>query len=299
MSKPAIKELLVYKKDLLLKSSTHDHLEEHEYLFTHIIYNSRQQVVSEVHYDANGVIVQDYQFTYDDNGFLTGEILKEDDGFVAEHKTFEADEKGNIAREFRHYMDGSFDTINYSYNDQGLVSRKEVIDPDGETESVEEYEYTDGLLTRHAILDADGDIVNEKKIVYNSLKKPAEVIDFDGNEGITIKRVMEYYPSGNQKESYTYQDDELVEKVVTKEDENGNLILAEEETHHKKNTVNFAYDQQGNVVLQEEYDRDGNLITRISRAFDQENRLLSADVFMDGGGRGLSKNYSLRQKYVI
>jgi len=299
MSKSVIKELLVYKKDLLLKSSSHDHLEEHEYLFTHTIYNSREQVVSEVHYDANGLIVQDYRFTYDDNGFLTGEILTEDDGFVAEHKTFEPDEKGNIAREFRHYMDGSFDTINYAYNEQGLVSRKEVIDPDGETESVEEFEYVDGLLTRHTVIDAEGEVVNERKMTYNSQKKPAEVVDFDGNEGITIKRIMEYFPSGNQKESFTFQDDELVEKVIMKENEEGQLIMAEEETPQKKNTIHFTYDQQGNVVLQKEFNLAGDLVTRISRVFDQEKRLLSADISINGGGRGLSKNYSLRQEYVF
>jgi YD repeat-containing protein len=299
MSIPRIKENRVYKKELLLKSSRQDHLEEHEFLFSHTIYNEQDKVVEEYHYDSDGKLVQEYQFMYDQNGFLREEILKQEDGFVAEHKTYEPDEKNNILKEFRHYMDGSFDTITYHYNAQGLVSKKETIDPDGEQESTEEFEYENGLLTRFAIMDSENEIITEKKITYDEKGNPEEVIDYDGSEGTAVRKVLEYFPSGTKKETLTYNDtDQLVEKVVMTEDSDGRLVQVVEENRAKKNTITFEYDQAGNIIAQEELDRNGELVSKVHRVFNENNQLVSTNVYIHGGGRGLSKNYTLRQEYT-
>jgi YD repeat-containing protein len=299
MSIPRIKENRVYKKELLLKSSRQDHLEEHEFLFSHTIYNEQDKVVEEYHYDSDGKLVQEYQFMYDQNGFLREEILKQEDGFVAEHKTYEPDEKNNILKEFRHYMDGSFDTIFYHYNAQGLLSKKEIIDPDGDKESTEEFEYENGLLTRFAILDADNEIVTEKKITYDEKGNPEEVFDFDGSEGTSVRKVLEYYPSGTKKETLIYNEaDQLIEKVLMTENSEGRLVQVVEENRTKKNTITFDYDQAGNIIAQEETDRNGELVSKVNRVFDENNQLISTDVFIHGGGKGVSKNYTLRQEYI-
>jgi len=298
MSKPVLKELVVYKKEILLKSSVDDHLEEIEYVFQRTLFNSQAKVVSEIHYDAEGKIVQEYEFQYNDQNLLVEEIMKDDDGFVAEHKTFEYDEKGNIAREFRHYTDGSFDTIQYQYNDQGLLKFKETIDPDDERESTEAYEYENGLLSHYLMHDADGDIVSEKNWIFDEKGNVIEYREYDGMEGGTTRKTTEYYPSGSKKEILTYnQDEQLIEKVLMTENEKGQLIEVLEENVTRKNTTRFSYDNEGNIVAQEEFDRDGNLVSRVQRTFDEQKKLLTSDVFIDGIGRGLSRNYSLRQEY--
>lgn len=299
MSSPRVKETLVYKKEILLKSAAENQLDEHEYLFSRTVFNDKGKVVSEIHYDAEENIAQEYVFGYDNDGFLREELMKEDDGFVAEHKTYEPDEKGRIAKEMRHYMDGSFDTVTFSYNDQGLVSKKVTIDPDGDTESVEEFAYVNGFLAHYTLRDENGEILSERKMEYDEKGNPVEVYEYDGSEGISNRKEIAYFPSGNRKETLLYNDaGQLVEKTVMKENEKGQLIQAVEETHTKKNTINFTYDEAGNIVSQEEFDRNGELVSRVERTYDENQMLLSSDVFIHGAGRGPSRNYTLRQEYI-
>ncbi len=299
MSAPSIKETIVYKKELLLKSTTDNQLEEREYLFSHILFNENGKVAAERHYDPEGKIIQEYAFLYDQNGFLKEEILREDDGFIAEHKTYEPDDKNNIHKEFRHYTDGSFDTVTYQYNDQGLLRQKETIDPDGDLESVEKFEYNQSQLAHYELFDGEGELMSEKKITYDEKGNALEVYEFDGSEGQSVRKTIEYNPSGIKKETLTYDHaGKLVEKVEMKENSEGLLEQVIEETLTKKNTVDFQYDDHGNIVFQEEYDRNGELVSRVKRTFDDKKQLLNSDVFIHGGGRGLSRNYTLRQEYI-
>jgi YD repeat-containing protein len=294
-----IKESLVYKKDLVLKSATDQELEEHEYLFSRTLYNESGKVISEKQFDSQGELVQDYVYAYNDQGYLIEEKLQEADGFVAVHKSFEVDDKGRIIKEFRHYMDESFDTIIYHYDENGKLIKKETFDPDNDLESTEEFEYKDDRISRHLVTDSDGDTLSEKKISYDENGNPLETEEFDGSVGESVRTVNEFYASGNKKEVLTYNNaGQLIEKVILKEDAQGRITQVVEESTTKKNTINFTYDANGNVVYQDEFDRNGEMTGKVSRVYDENNKLVSSNVFIHGGGRGLSRNYTLRQEYV-
>lgn len=295
----SIKETLVYKTEYLLKSAVQDYLEEHEYLFTRTVFNEEGKVLSEIHYDQEGVIVQQYSYRYDANGFLTEEKLTEEDGFVAEHRTYQPDGHNRIKKELCHYTDGSADTIEYSYNEQGQVSRKQTFDPDGDPETTEEFEYENGFLIHYVQKDASGDILSEKTLTCNEKGDPLEVTEYDGGEDASIRIVNEYYPSGSRRETRTYDpNNKLVAKVVLTENEEGKLIEVVEETHQKKNSIRFQYDGAGNIISQEEYDRQGELVGSVNREYDSQNNLLSSRFFVNRQAKGSSRNYSLRQEYV-
>jgi hypothetical protein len=299
MGSQKIKESLVYKKDLVLKSATDQELEEHEYLFSRTVYNEDGKVTSEKQYDNQGELVQDYIYTYNDKGHLIEEKLQEADGFVAVHKSFEVDDKGKVLKEFRHYMDETFDTVVFHYNEKWELVKKETFDPDNDLESTEEFSYEGDRINRHVVFDADGDILSEKKTTYDDKGNAIETEEFDGSVGESVKTVTEYHPSGNKKEVLTYNSaDQLIEKVKLKEDAQGRIEQVVEESTSKKNTINFTYDAKGNVVHQDEFDRNGEMIGKVSRVYDDNNKLVSSNVFIHGGGRGLSRNYTLRQEYV-
>jgi antitoxin component YwqK of YwqJK toxin-antitoxin module len=299
MSDSKIREIQVFKKEYVLKSSRQDHIEEHEYLVTRTRFNEHGKTLSELHFDSTGKVVQEYCFAYDPQGRLTEEKLLEEDGFEAEHKSWEYDDSGKIAREYRHYADGSRDTIEFQYDNEDQVIRKVTLDPDGETESVEEFAYENGLVVRHVIFDQDGEILSEKKTIWDDKGNALETFDYDGTEETSVRSETEYYPSGTRKQTLTYnEDNELIEKVVFHENEEGKLTEMSEESAHRKNTVHFGYDTEGNIVLQEEHDRHGKLISKVSREFGPDNQLLASDVFIDGAGRGVSRRYILRQEYL-
>lgn len=298
MQKQKIKETRVYKTDVVLKSAAENELQENEYLFSSTHYDKYGNVIREIQYNTSGEATQEYVFKYNEKGFLVEEILQEEDGFIAEHKSFERDDEGKILREFRHYMDESCDTITYHYDNEGLLVKKETIDPDGDLESTEEFVYENGVLVRVIIKDEDGEILSDKKQSVNEQGKPIELLDYDASTGELRKSVNTYYPSGNKKEALVYTgNDQLIEKVMLKEDDKGQIIQVVEETLQRKNTTNFTYDERGNVIYQEEFDRNGEIVSHVKREFDEHNNLYTSQVFIDGSGRGLSRNYSLRQEY--
>ncbi len=299
MSQQKIKESLVYKKDLVLKSASDDELEELEYLFAKTQFNKDGKVINEKQYNASGQLMQEYIYKYNESGFLVEEILQEEDGMIAVHKTWEVDDKGKILREFHHYMDETYDTLTFFYDDQGKPIKKETIDPDGDLESIEQLTWDGDHITQVLMQDADGDVLSEKKTRYDDQGNIIEVEEYDGSVGESSKKEIEYYPSGNQKQVLTYNDSgQLVEKVQMKEDAEKRIVQVVEETTARKNTINFSFDGKGNIIHQEEFDRNGELAGKVNRVYDENNRLLSSKVFIRGDGRGLSRNYTLRQEYV-
>jgi antitoxin component YwqK of YwqJK toxin-antitoxin module len=298
MAATQMREILVFKKELILKSSLQDHLEEHEFLYTHTVFSPSGKTESEIHYDSAGKIVQEYKFSYNEQGRLVEEMMTEEDGFVADHKKYDY-EQSRIAREYRYYADGSFDTIAYEYNEKDQVVKKTTIDPDGETENTEEFAYSGDHVSHYVMLDNEGEVVSEIKTEYDDKGNPVEIVEFDRVEGTTLRREISYYPSGNKKEALTWsEDDELIEKVVLSENEAGKVSEVVEENAHRQNKIQFGYDGAGNIILQEEYDRNGNMVSRVNRVFDSGHKLLNSDVFIDGAGRGFSKHYTLRHEYV-
>jgi YD repeat-containing protein len=299
MAKHKIKENLLFRKELVLKDTTAEHLEEREFLHSKTCYDENGNIISETQYDASGNIMQETVYKYDEKGRLVDEVLRDSEGFDAEHKSFELDESGKVIREFRHYMDETYDTINYIY-DGDLIIKKESIDFDGEVENMEEFIYQDGLMIENTIKDQDGEIISSKHLVYDEKKNIIEVKEIDYSEGIETRTEYEYYDSGNKKAVMVFDvTDELIERTLLTENEKGQIIRVVEENTRKKNTTNMAYDDQGNVVYQEEFDRNGELISKVKREYDKENMIVASEVYVSGMGRGLSRNYTLRQEYTF
>jgi hypothetical protein len=196
-------------------------------------------------------------------------------------------------------MDETFDTVTFFYDDKGKLIKKETVDPDGDLESIEQFTWVGDNITQMLMQDADGDVLSEKNTRYDDKGNIIEVEEYDGSAGDSSKKEIEYYPSGNQKQVLTYNDaGQLVEKVQMKEDSEKKIVQVVEETTARKSTINFTFDGKGNIIQQEEFNRNGELVGKVSRMYNEHNMLLSSKVFIHGDGRGLSKNYTLRQEYV-
>jgi YD repeat-containing protein len=299
MAKQKIKENLVFRKELVLKDTTAEHLEEREYLLSKTCYDENGNLISETQYDSSENIMQETVYTYNEKGRLVEEILRDSEGFDVEHKSFELDESGKIIREFRHYMDEPYDTIEYVY-DGDLIIKKESIDFDGEAENTEEFVYRDGLLIENILKDQDSEIISLKQWVYDEKKNIIELKEIDFSQGVETRTEYEYYDSGNKKAVLVFDvADELIERTLITENEKGQIIRVVEENTRKKNTTNMVYDDKGNVVYQEEFDRNGELISKIKREYNEDNMIVESEVYVNGMGRGLSRNYTLRQEYTF
>lgn len=298
MTQRRIKENLIHRKDIVLKDTTSDLLEEVEYLHAKKCYNETGKLISETEYSDSGLMLQETINNFNDNGLLIEEITRDGDGEVLEHKRFEYDPTGKVIKEFRYYMDDTFDTTFYHYTD-GILTKKECVDFDGEVESTEECSVENGLVVAKSVKDADGEIVHEQKMTYDAKNRVVSLYDVNSSDNKANRKTeYEYYESGNKKSILVFNgSDELIERTLFDEDEKGQIIRVEEETTKKKNTTSFTFDERGNILFQEERDMKGQVVSRLERVYNDQNEIMSSTVFISGENTRISKNYTLRQEY--
>ncbi len=293
-----VKSLTIIKKDTVLPSVSSNELTEKEHIFSKTEYNEKGQILTEINYNNDGEIEHTYSYNYDDDGFLIEEMLVENDDEIIERKTFEPDEKKNIKKEYRHYLDKTYDTIDYIYNDHGNLIEKISYDYDGNVELRELFDYKNGKLIKETIFDEDTNIISEKTIKYDDKERVTGIENYDSIEETRFKKVTEYDEKGYRKELLTYNSsDQLIERIQFKYENDGRMVQVVEEDTRKKNTINMQYDKNGNVVCKEEFDKNGKLINKVERTFDDNNRVLEAHAFMEIAERNIIKNYTLKYDY--
>lgn len=294
-----IKSITIYRKDLPPEGSETGSTGEEQIVSKTTYHPDFDKITLEEQYGVSGDLEQSTEFTYDENGFLTREVLKEADGTVMEEKSYEADEHQRIARKYLHYADGSRDTISYTYDDEGNVIRKETVDADGDVEETEEFQYEDGHLILEVKRDESGEMIAEKRYHYED-GELLEVASQDGIEGADYRRVYTYNDEGHRESVMLYDaDDNPLERVLLETDDQGRPVKVVEENRQKKNTLHLRYDDNGNVVFQEEFDLKGELVSRVERTYDEGGRLLESLIHQNVASHGINRRYRVRQEYAF
>ncbi len=293
-----VKSVTVIKKDVVLPSVSANELTENEYLFSKTEYNEKGQILKEINYHPDGSIEHAYSYNYDDNGFLKEEMLIENKDEVIERTTFEPDEKMNIRKEYRHYLDGTYDSIEYICDDNGNLVEKVTIDYEGGVELRECFEFKGEKLIKETVLDKDNKVISEKTIKYDDKDRITDTESYDSLEETRLKRITEYDDKGYPKELLTYDlSDRLIERIQFSHNDDGRLAQVIEENPRKKNTIKFQYDKNGNVVCKEEFDKNGKLINKVERIYDDDSRVLEARAFIEIAEKNIIRNYVLTYDY--
>lgn len=158
-------------------------------------------------------------------------------------KTYEAENK------FGEIMKGDIDENNYIavFNENGNLTSITRFDEDGDLSSKKVYEYNDdNLCTKQSIYNWDGYLIYAIEQVYDgkNLVKKNEHLSWSGDE------TTEYKFNGDAiQEHIRYTDGEISETAKYLESSSTRQVYV-------------AYDNEGNetIKVQNEYDKDGNLI---------------------------------------
>ncbi len=294
-----IKSITIYRKDLPPEGAETESPGEEQIVSKTTYHPDFDKITLEEQYGATGELEQSTEFTYDEDGFLIREVLKEADGTVMEEKSYEADGHKRVAREYLHYADGSRDIISYTYDDEGNIIKKLTVDADGDVEETEEFQYEEGHLILEVKRDESGELVVETKYHYED-GKLLGIESQDGIEGADYRRVYTYNDKGHRESVMLYDaDDNPLERVLLEADEKGRPVKVVEENRQKKNTLHLRYDDTGNVVFQEEFDLNGALVSRVERTYDKEGRLLESRIDQNVPSHGISRSYLVRQEYTF
>ncbi len=289
-----IKSITVYRQNANGPSLESDQ----EVLMSKEVYHPDfDKPVLQEQYGMDGALEQITVSEYDEKGFLIREVLKEADGSIMEEKSFEPDDKMRVAHKHLHYADGSRDTTTFTYDDNGKIVRKQTADSDGDIEEVSEMSYQEGQLVHQVVKDFDDEVIEEHRYIYeDGLLQEAH--HFSAQENSSQKRVYDYNEKGHRQSVLVYdEEDNLVERFLFDNDDEGRPVKIIEENRQKKNTTHMRYEKQGNVGFQETYDLKGNLVSRIERVYSEDGRLLESRIETTLPAMGVQQNYIVKQQY--
>lgn len=292
------KTVKLYRRDLL---PPRKNTEQQEFwLFSQSEYDPDGNLNEQSVFDQKGSLVERVIREYNCNGFLIREQYFADDGEPSDEKSFEGDDNGLILKEFKHYLDGSFDTTEYFYDNQHRIVKTITTTDEGEVEQEMLNEYEGDQLVRTSISDGDGNLLRISEYLVDENGHTVEFKQTDNETGESTHLVTQYNDAGHKETEISYDEDgDIISQVLFKEDDKGRLISMTEQGESKNTITSFTYDDQGNIIQQTEQDGEGKLLMSIKREYDENNNMLQSEVFVESRGRSLPQHYEIKMEYTF
>ncbi len=271
-------------------------IREQEFIYQYTEFNESELPVEATTYNPDGTVEHKYKYQYNSEGKLIDELLLEAGDEVAEHRSMEYNDKGQLVKEFIHYLDGTADELIFTYDsDDRLISRRS-IDSDGETGNYLVFVFEGKHLVSETEYEISGEIITQRKIVYDEDGKITEEVFKTPEENYHI--LYSYDDNGVASVRRRYNEDKhLTERNTFTYDSEGRLSESMDESAAGIEITYMRYDPQGNIILQEEKTEDGELLSKIERAYDSSNRIVNTTVVSERPGQLVPQHYRIRMEY--
>lgn len=293
------KSTLVYRTDLVNVGIGQGQLQSVPYLASQTDYDVEGRVVMQCSFSASGAVVEKTVYEYDPKGNLVHELYYSGEPEPAEESSYEYGDLGKVTKEFKHYIDGSKDTTDYSYDPEGKLVEKVTVDDEGETEMREVFQYEGELLVDHVILDGEDNPLVSEEFTYNKKGQVTMHVRNDNQTGEYFKLGIEYNDEGRKTSEKIYdEEDELVETTWFEEDENGRVIQTVEENGMRRHEKRFFYDDNGNGLGYEEVNQNGDKVVLVEHQLGEHKHPVASMIFVHGAGRSPGQHYELKYEYV-
>lgn len=237
------------------------------------------ELVAEVEFDPAGEEVQKQLNTYNENGkIIRHELYNE--GVLAETIDFTYNDKGLVATEYREFEEGYPLRTLYTYDDDNRVIEKRVEDADGELERRETFAYHPewkDKITSKVIFDEEDEMTQEETTEYeerNGEIKIKSVVIVDHAMKITRKTV--YFDAKSREDNIAFvvynEKDKALELFRIVHDEQGREV---EERSESVNTsenyeIYYTYDDNDRVIHQEHRQGD-RILSKHDRRFNDRD----------------------------
>ncbi len=293
-----IKSITAYHFDFVPADEEQEEIQLDGYKTALEEFDDKSNLIKEVTFNQSEEIEQVYVYMYNEKGILTEEILYYDTDDIVNRKTFSINEKGIKIKEIVYYSEDEYDTIIYHYDDKDKLIEKVHYSMDQEIETTEKFVYADDNLVENSIYNDDSKLIFQKLFKYDEKANETEYKSNDLIENIIITKIHSYDEENRITETLTYNGkDQLTEKLLYEYNTGGKPVQIIDETAFKKNTIKFSYDNRGNLICQEEYNRNNELINKINRKYDENNLLLESDVVINNIKQGITEHYSTKNEY--
>jgi len=290
-----IKQVNIYRQNLAIADPDESDIAG-EVIISSVKYDTEGRECLRINYDSEGNPEETVRITYSGK-LAVEEAIEMEDGH-AERTKHEYDENGRLAREWRFYLEGEPDEISYTYDNEGNMVERRLVDSDGEEGEKHIWQYSSGLLTKEEAWNEYGDKILLKTYEYDEERRPGEICEISYSDGLESKMVTIFNDKGHVETEKRYDvRGRLVARNTYTYDEQGNALNIEEESVNGKTLMKFSYDEHGNNVLQEEFDAQGELISMVKRNYGENNRQTDTEVRIELTPVRGGQHYRLRYDY--
>lgn len=218
--------------------------------------------------DEYGWVVSDYQYSYDEKGFITGETAVESlYGYAFDDKHSGKHENGRHDTFYPHGTQHRQKHGKDAEPDFQIIEtdRSFTYDADGRLTSILENEERQGETKYEFRYDAMGNrtyygktvrgtLTESTETAYNAANQPVSAVEFDGKHSYDVR--------------YHYDEDgSLIEEERGK---NGNLKVEKTYTYWVENRLKAVYDTH-DVLMAAAYDGDGNRVFQLNYNLHTDN----------------------------
>lgn len=292
-----IKTINLYKYDYVLKDINSEDFELKGGIYNKSTYDKEGRTLSEIKYDAQGEIEQNYSYAYNEQGAKIAERSWDESGDLIDDMEYDVDANGKTRFAYKNYLDGSKDTITYSYNDEGKLIEKAVRTDEDELELVDTFSYEGNDLVLHETRDEDGEVVFREEMILDEKGKVLETSNWNIESDSTTRVVNEYDDEGELRCVSSFSEDGKLLFKVSYERKGDMITGVSEETPDRKVLTSIEYDDKGNAVAQEERNEKGEINSRTERKFDENSNVIEAETLIDMHGLGRNQQYLLKYEY--
>lgn len=295
---PQKKRMFIYRTNLVTVGIGQGEIETLPYLFNETEYDPKGEILAQTNYSSDGLLVEKIAFTYDDQGRIVTQNYYTEPDEPSEVIHYERNEKGILVKDVKKYLDGSFDTTTYKYDDQGRLVEKITVDDEGVTDLLEQFSWKDKLPVKRQTVDSEGNITSFEEFVYDDHGNPVEHRQMNEETGENQKTISQFDESKRKINEEIYDDEgDIIEKTAYRFDEKGKLLSTEFESTVKISTTQYTYDDEGNLLGLGETDEDGNQLLLVEHTYDEQNNRLESMVFSNGGSFSTNQHYKLKYEY--
>lgn len=294
-NKKKIKSIILMKYDYVIEDVVAEEIEIKGAKYSYTEFDEQGNLLLEVKYNKNGGVEEKYENRFNELGQLVEEIIYLSDDEIAQHKTFEYNDQGSIAKAHKHYQDESKDTVTYSYENGKLVG-KITTDSDDEVEAKAEFIYDGDNLTSRKVYEYD-ELVLDETFDYDESGNLIEQTKWTTDDQDS-KYYNKFNEKGNLIKTLTSNiKDELLAKSEYFYNDEGLLEKIYEESIHGKNTTLLEYDEHKNSIRQVEINQHDDFNNEALRKYNENNDVIESEVMVNYHGMGINQHYILKYEY--
>ena len=292
-----VKKERAIRYDYVLQDVNDEDVEIVSYPYLEKVFDENGNLLKEISYDNSGALQEHFVYRYDDRNRRIEAVNYYDEEEVVETLRYNYNDGEQPVEAFRIFADGSEDVISYIYDDEGRLLEKRTVNDEGEEEELEVWKFSNGIEVFYEKQEYSDPVFREVR-EHDADGRPVVVTLWERLDDRTMAHKIRYNSNGQKERIEKFNSDgrlvSIIEIPAFKNDEP--VEIAETTTSGKKRTT-FEYDGNGRVVLQQEYNEEGQLTNRIARRYNAEGFLVETEVNADRHGEGMNIRYRIEYEY--